>query len=710
MKFRFNSQTPLVCSIMISALTVLSRFSPGIPEGVDSTSHLNKILFIIDSYKLLHYIPSWCPDWYGGSPFLLLYSPLSYILTFSVALTGIDGVLAYKIVDAAFYVVTPITIYILSRGLDLKPVEAAWASLIFTLTPTVIGNFLFYDRFPNIVALPIACLFVTSLSKMLRRRSAATNFIASILLLSILILTHHLSAFIVLILVPLAYFSLTNSKDRLKAAIMLVAVIGGALTLSSPWLLRFLEASGHIMRNPFYNRTVDFPFVRLTYAIVDYLTIEQGIFHFCLAILSIYQLFSKNRGSRIFYPIGIMMLLTGMGVFEFAGDSWLRILGQGLIVASFLSMIWSVLSIKGIVENEFYPTMFLSSWFLVFLWLSLGNYAMPMVNLPVINTVWRSLDVHRFWLYLAIPASLLAGKVAANATRNIRRTYSIGFIVILTVMIISASMKGIYAITQDVNPHLPYTTENSEIPQQVIDYFKLENDYGRILPIRCPMWIYLLPRYVGKPIIDGWYPQEKLISDLLKINDYRINDLETSENRTRIWKWLIERNQNLAIRWIIVGNANSTLINTLANSTFKVDNYVIYGKNNLTILKNSIPNPLIELHNKTIDFDINYCRPAPDTIFIEIKTSLQNVNLTVREAYDAGWRVEVNNVAGVVQQSPEGMISIHVVSTPSQIILNHYSSTNTLSVCYISGASTIILSIVTFWPIVYKRKFGEPNN
>lgn len=709
MKFRFNSRTPLIFSIVISVLTVLSRFSPGIPEGVDSTSHLSKILFIVDSYKSLHYVPSWYPDWYGGSPFLLLYSPLSYILTFSVALTGIDGVLAYKIVDAAFYVVTPITIYILGLGLNLKQVEAAWASLIFTLTPTVIGNFLFYDRFPNIVALPIACLFIASLSKMLRGICVVINFIASTLLLSILILTHHLSAFIVLILTPIAYVSLTNSRGRIKAAIVLIALIGCALTVSSPWFLHFLEASWHIMRNPFYNRTVDFPFMRLTYAMVDYLTVEQGIFHFCLAILAIYQLYSKNRGFQTIYLTGIMTLLTGMGVFEAAGNSLLRIVGQGLVVVSFLSMIGLILHIKGRVGNDGYPIIFISSWFVIFAWLSLGNYAIPVVNLPIINTVWRSLDVHRFWLYLAIPTSLLAGKVAVNATRSNRRIYSTGFIVILVVMIIGASMKGIYALSQNVNPHLPYTTENSEIPQQVIEYFEFESEYGRILPIRCPMWVYVLPRYVGKPIIDGWYPQEKVISDLLKINDYRINDLETSENRTRIWKWLIERNQELAIRWLLVGNANSTLINTLANSTFKVDNYIIYGRNNLTILKNSIPNSHIELNNKTINIDINYCRPAPDTIFIEIKTPLQDVDLTVREAYDPGWRVKGEDAIGIVQQSPEGMISIRVTSTPSRIILNHYPSTNILLICYISYASIIILLLISFWYVICKRKV-EANN
>ncbi|MGQ9542719.1 MAG: 6-pyruvoyl-tetrahydropterin synthase-related protein [Candidatus Bathyarchaeia archaeon] len=706
MECKISSKKPLIGSIIIGAVTVIPRFAPGIPQGVDSTSHLSKILFIINSYSSLHYIPSWYPDWYGGAPFLLLYSPLSYILTFAVALSGIDGVSAYKIVDATFYVATPIAVYILGREFGLNSEEAAWGSLLFTLTPTVIGNHLFYDRFPNIVALPITCLFIVSLSRMFKGKSMVQSTIMSILLFSILILTHHLSAFIALILVLIAYLSLPEPTKRLKATLLVVAVIVGALSVSSPWLLKFLEASGQILRNPFYNRTVDFPFMRLSYALIDYLTVEQGIFHFCLGSLALYQSYSNSRYTRTIYPLGISILFLGMAVFEYVGDSWFRVFGQGLVVTAFLSLMGLVLYIERRFRDTNNSRLLLSLWFLTFLWLGLGNYAMPLVNLPPVNVVWRSLDVHRFWLYLAVPAALLAGKVAVKAMHNrTRAVYPVGFLTILAIMIIGASAKGVYVLSQNVNPHLPYTTWNSEIPKQVIDYFKSESDHGRILPIRCPMWVYVLPSYVGKPLIDGWYPQEKLIPDLLSINDYRINDLETSENRTRIWRWLIDRNQELAIRWVLIGNANSTLINILANSTFKEDAYITYGKGNLTILKNSIPNLPIKLSCTAGSPDIQYYRPAPDIIRIDIKNGLQDVSLTVREAYDHGWKVKIDDTTRAVYQSPEGMILVHVESTPSRIILFHRHPNN-LYTYYISSISILILTIFLAWSMIHKMRTG----
>ncbi|MEM2942935.1 MAG: hypothetical protein QXT81_05895, partial [Candidatus Bathyarchaeia archaeon] len=89
MRNEISQARPLILSLVVSFLVAAARFSPGIPQGVDSTSHLSKILFMFNWYNKLGYIPSWYPDWYCGTPFLLLYSPLSYMLTFAVALLGI---------------------------------------------------------------------------------------------------------------------------------------------------------------------------------------------------------------------------------------------------------------------------------------------------------------------------------------------------------------------------------------------------------------------------------------------------------------------------------------------------------------------------------------------------------------------------------------------------------------------------------------------
>jgi uncharacterized membrane protein len=451
---------------------------------------------------------------------------LSYLLTFAVTYAGIDAVAAYKLVDVTFFVLAPLSVYILGRELNLGVKEAAVGSLLFVLTPTVVGSHLFYDRFPNSVALPITCFFLTFLSRMLQGKKVIQTFVISTILLAILILTHHLSALLALIITTLALLSFTNSSKKLKKNLLFfLAVIAGAIAISSPWLLNFLRASAQISENPFYNRDVQFPFIRLTYALNNYLTVEQGMIHFILAMIAIGIWFSKGYHTSTPTTLSIVSVFFGMGVFEFGGaisEIW-QVVGQVLVILGLLSLVSSALYVSKKIKHTDPTGLFLVLWFTVFFWLGLGYYAMPLANFPLFQSVWRSLDVHRFWLYLSIPAALLAGKALVRIARfSAKKTSLVAMIIILTLIVVGAGVKATYSVIQNINPHLPYTTQNSEIPQQLLTYLKSKEGFGRILPVRCPLWVYLLPSYSGKPLIDGWYPQEKLLPFLLNISDYRI--------------------------------------------------------------------------------------------------------------------------------------------------------------------------------------------
>ncbi len=701
----FRHETaPLVAALLASVVIVIPRFSPGIPQGVDSASHLSKILFMVKSYDSVGYIPSWYPDWYGGTPFLLLYSPLSYLLTFAVALTGIGAVTAYKLVDAIFFVIAPVTVYFLGRELDLDGEEAAWGALLFALTPTVVGSYLFYDRFPNVVALPVACLFLTSLAKMVKGRMVIQTLVASIILFSVLILIHHLSAFLSLIIAVLALFSFAGSSARFKTLARFSAVIVGAVAISSPWLLNFIQASSQILENPFYNKNVEFAFIRLTYSLYNYLTIEQGIIHFILATAAIGIWLSRSHGKNTWLAPMILLFL-GMEVFEVGWPvtKWIESIGQTLVVLALVLMLGLVLHVSKKARRNEPSYLFLVLWFTVFFWLSLGYYAMPLANVPIFQVVWRSLDIHRFWLYLAVPIALLAGKVAGTFSRSsVRRSSSVGLATIVILILAGATIKAEYSLTQDVNPHLPYTTLNSEIPQELLDYFKSENEYGRILPVRCPMWIYVLPSYAGKPLVDGWYPQEKLLPVLLNISDYRINDLETSGgNRTRIWEGLIRKNQELGIRWVLIGNSNSTLIKNLSNSTFKQDAFIRCGTSNLTVLKNTVENSWVRL-NSIPNTDVRYYRPAPDRILVDIDHSMKDVELVVREAYHPSWSARIDGETVPIQATNEGFMSIRIKTSPCSVVILHSNPANPY--LYLSLATIGLLILVWFYSKTIARR------
>lgn len=714
MRIKIRQATPLIMALVASILVVIPRFSPGIPQGVDATSHLSKIFFMFNWYNKLGYVPSWYPDWYGGTPFLLLYSPLSYLLTFMVALPGIGVVSAYKLVDATFFVLAPLTVYLLGRELELDVKESAWGSLLFVLTPTVIGSYLFYDRFPNVVALPFACLFLTAFVRMLRGKSMLHTTVASTVLFALVILIHHLSALLVLVAAILAFFAFTDSIGKVKRHLPLfLAVVVGAVILSGPWLFNFLQVSAQISENPFFNRTMQFPFIKLTYALTDYLTVEQGIVQFVLAMVAIGLWLSSRRHGQIQFVSTVALLLVGMYFFELGltgGTPPVQFVGQVVVVLALAFLTGLILYTARKIRNRTPAALFLYLWFTVFFWLSLGYYAMPLANFSLFWGIWRSLDVHRFWLYLSVPGALLAGKMMVRAAKSSRRKFSAICVAALMVLIVvGATIKAGYSLTQDINPHLPYTTQNSGIPHELLDYFDSQQDYGRILPIRCPMWIYLIPSYTGKPLIDGWYPQEKLLPYLLEnISDYRINDLETTTNRTDVWKELTKLNQVLGIHWVTVGDANRTLVMKLSNSTFQQDIFIEYEKGNLTVLRNTQQNSPFQF--SAADYTgVIFQRPAPDRIVIDIKKQLQDEELTIREAYHAGWAATINGQEAVVQPTKEGLIQITVKSAPCTVVIRHSSCLNSLYV-FLSAAFLSALIFISAYPApvtARRRSYGK---
>lgn len=690
---------PLLIAFIIGILIVIPRLLPGIPQGVDSASHLSKILFMFKWHDRLGYIPSWFPDWYCGTPFLLLYSPLSYFLTFAIAIIGKDAVSAYKFIDTIFFLVTPITVYLLGRELKLSIRESSWSALIFGLTPTVIGNYIFYDRFPNIIALPIICLLLITFIRMLSKKSMIW-FASSILLLGTVILTHHLSALITFFILLLAFLSLTTSFADLKFNLLkFLGVIFGGIALTSFWLVDFIQASSQIADNPFFNRTMEFPFIKLSYALYDYMILEQGIVQFILAISAIILWVSKDFKKSIIVS-ALVLLFVGMSFFEIGYQTYINIqmIGQALVIIALIFIAGLVIFRTRRSEYNHF-NFFLVLWFVSFFWLGLGYYAIPIVKIPLLQSIWRSLDVYRFWLFLSLPIAFLAGVLVEGVICRMRRNMKLLILTVIFILLFTGGVvKSVYLLNQEVNPHLPYTVQNSNIPIELLEYLRLQNDYGRILPVRCPLWIYMTPSYTGKNLIDGWYPQEKLIPRLLGIDDYRINDLETTENRLEVWKNLIDQNQELGIHWVIVGNSNKTLIRYLTNSTFKQDAFITHEGGNLTILKNTVPNSFVQLITENGNIDYNFERSSPERINIEITDPYSNVKIFVREAYYIGWIATVDNDTTSVMSTPEGFILITPEPSPTQVTFEYTRSNNS----YIWLSLLMIILIILL--LIYSRK------
>ena len=465
----------LAASVILSITIALPRFASGIPMSVDTTSHLYKILFLQLWWKQ-GVNPYWSPDWYAGSPALLLYPPLGYYLTALVAMLGVDPVIAYKIVDAFFYCIAPVTIYCLSRELGFANGESGLAALIFSAFPEVVENYIFFDRFPTTLAIPVFCIFVIFFHRALTKSKATTYLILSTLTMSALLLIHHLSALIAGIVAVLMVIFALASKGLVRPTLQLCAVAAGTFGITAFWLVPFLQSYRLFSANEFYNRNVTFPFLRFTYFGYDVVSYLLGIAQFVLAALALQSIVGRNFGPRLPLKPAVFFapLLASMAIFQ-AGElislQPLEYLAEFIIALSFTGFLAQFIlspSARKVLSRSD-GTILAAFWFLIFLWLGLGLYALPILQLPIIYSVWKkTMDVYRIWLYMALPFSpLVARGLLRSATKLVAwRPVSVALLLVLTVTpaTISLALKVNYDLTHQVNGVLPYSTANTEIP------------------------------------------------------------------------------------------------------------------------------------------------------------------------------------------------------------------------------------------------------
>jgi hypothetical protein len=676
--------------------------------SIDTTSHLYRVLFL-HQWLDQGIFPFWSPDWYAGSPAILMYPPLSYYLAIGVSTAGVDPVLSYKLVDAVFYWLAPITVFFLGRELGFSKGESALGALLFSVVPEVIENYLFFDRFPTVISIPFFCAFVIMFHRALSGKRQLLDMLGSIFAMSGLLLTHHLSALIAGLVAVLMVALTVGRAGFRKPLITLFVVAIGTLGLTSFWLVPFLGSVRLFSANGFYNRNVTFPFLRFLYFGFDVTSYLLGITQFVLAAIATQSILSRVMAKRIpvhavvFFPI----LLLGMALFQ-AGElfaySALTVVGRGVVIGSFIIFLGQFLVLPAArqVISKQNGSFLTVVWFVIFLWIGLGYYSMPVLWLPYVREFWiKTMDVYRVWLYLALPMSLLA---AVGFLRSATRIWESkpAYTLILLALIITPIASGValkanYAFNNQVNGVLPYTAANAEIPQPVINYFRNDPSQGRILGIDVPLWIYVLPNYVGKPILDGWYPQSKLVTPLLKINDYRINDLETTTaaGRLETWKSLIANATLLDVTWVMTGNASITngLKDSITAANFTQQAVIPYQSGELMIFKTGNVPAFVEAKGTYVQ---TVSRPTPDKIIVTLSPSSNPATILVKEAYFPTWAAETDRGSLIVQREPgTGFIQVIVPPDTSQLIIYQTPQSNVWNiVSAISLATCVFLSTI----------------
>ena len=172
-----------------------------------------------------------------------------------------------------------------------------------------------------------------------------------------------------------------------------------------------------------------FPFLRFTYFGYDVTSYLLGIAQFVLAAVAIQSIIGRNFAKRI--PVSAVVffasLLAGMAVFQ-AGEilafGIMEVLGEIIVAVSFVVFLGQFIVIRYArsVLSRKNGVIFAVFWFILFLWLGLGYYALPVLQLPLIDTIWtKTMDVYRIWLYLALPMSALT---ARGILRSVSRIFT----------------------------------------------------------------------------------------------------------------------------------------------------------------------------------------------------------------------------------------------------------------------------------------------
>ena len=697
------------------AVTV-PRLGPGIPMGVDTTSHLYKILFLQFWWKQ-GVNPFWSADWYGGSPALLLYPPLGYYLTAGIAMLGVDPLLAYKLVDAFFYWIAPVAIFFLGKELGFEKGESALAALMFSAFPQVIENYLFFDRFPTVLSIPISCVFLIFFYRALTKPNLALNVLLSILSMSALLLVHHLSALIAGFVAVLMVLLTSAAQGVAKPLLKLAVVAIGTLGITAFWLIPFLGSYRLFSLNGFYNRNVTFPFLRFTYFGFDVVSYLLGVSQFILAAVAMQSIITRNFAHVPLKPVTFFApLLAGMAIFQ-AGEilsmSLLDYLGELIVALSFtlfFAQFVLVPSARKVLARRD-GTILAVFWFLLFLWLGLGFYALPILQLPIIDSIWiKTMDVYRLWLYLALPMSVLAARGLLRSVARLLSWRSISVAVLLALAVtpitVGVAVKAHWDLNSPINGVLPYSAANTQIPTALIDYFKNDSSQGRILGINVPLWIYLIPIYANKPIVDGWYPQTKLVIPLVDINDYRLDDLETHTPSARFnaWKGLIDQAQLLDITWVLIGDNGTLAPALMAGTTFTKELTVPYDGVQLVIYKSLQSQSLVD-GTVTVTAITN---PNPDQININMQPTTNLTTVLVKEAYFPTWRATANGTPlSVSEDKTSGYILLSLPAGTENVTLYQYADQTTWTI--ISSVSLIVIIALTSIAYVYRKKPNTSN-
>lgn len=184
----------VICMFLWKAYPLSNSYGP--LNSSDFSAHIFKVWSISQNG-----LQGWNNYWYGGSPLMKHYPPLSYLITSSISGQGIY--LAYSLMFDIVLLLIPITFLVFLKKFDFTKLQQTVALLVFSLSPAIL---VFYknSNLPFITAFLFSLIFLIYFKNFLDNK---TSFLKPALLLIPVLLTHVLMAAFLYISVVIWFLS-----------------------------------------------------------------------------------------------------------------------------------------------------------------------------------------------------------------------------------------------------------------------------------------------------------------------------------------------------------------------------------------------------------------------------------------------------------------------------------------------------------------------
>ncbi len=305
----------LIFIILVGLVPLLDLFNSGLPLTHDGKDHVARIANFYQSLVEGNIIPRWGANlnWGFGHPVMMFLYPFSSYAASLFHFLGFTLIDSLKIVFGVSFVVSGIGMYLWVNKL-FGNYSGVLAAVLYMFAPYRFVNLYVRGAIGEHVSftfIPFILFFITRIffNKKKSLRSILPDLICVSVFTAFLILSHN--ALSILFLVFAAFYTLVlfySIREVRKLIFIFISVIYGFLLSAFFWLPAYIEGKytlrdivtgGFEYADRFVISPVEFIMPSWSYGITGQLSVQIGILHISLIIISLFVVFKLSKKEKL---------------------------------------------------------------------------------------------------------------------------------------------------------------------------------------------------------------------------------------------------------------------------------------------------------------------------------------------------------------------------------------------------------------------------